>query len=285
MNTKLKDRVIIAVAPVAHIEFPVPSECQNPLSTQEVAEQTIACVRAGASIAHHHVRDPSGKIVSDLSWYRETVALITEKVDVILNVSTGGVSDLSLEERCIGLDVPQVEMGSLNMGSSNFAEGVYINTVPDIRFWASRVKDRGVIPELEIFTGSMVETAHRLRDQGVLSEPLHYNFVLGFENALSATPGNLCRLVQMIPAGSQWGMVHEGMEDLSLVAVGLGMGATVLRVGFEDGGYMRRGQPAATNVLLVEQLVRLIETVGKTVATVDEAREILALPGRASGGS
>jgi 3-keto-5-aminohexanoate cleavage enzyme len=276
----LEDKIIIAVAPVAHLNSPVPEGCRNPLSPDEIAAETLACVRAGAAIAHHHIRNPQGQIVSDLSWYRETVGLILGQTDVILNVSTGGVSDLSLEERCVGLDVPEVEMGSLNMGSTNFGEGAYINTLPDIRFWATRMKERGVVPELETFSGSMVETGLKLRTEGILEDPLHFNLCLGFENALSATAGNLWRLVQMLPKEARWGFVHERMEDFSLIAGALGMGATVLRVGYEDGGHLRKGEVATSNAALVERLATLIQTAGKTVASVDEARLILGLPGR-----
>jgi 3-keto-5-aminohexanoate cleavage enzyme len=138
------------------------------------------------------------------------------------------------------------------------------------------------VPELEIFGPSMVETAWRLRDEGVLEEPLHYNFPLGFESSLSAAPRNLANLVAMLPEGSIWGLVHEGMVDLSLQAVALGLGATVLRVGYEDGGYLRRGVPATSNAQLVEQLVALIRAAGLDVATTAEAREIMKLPGKGS---
>ena len=276
----ITDKVVIAVAPVAHAGKAIPEGCRNPLTPTEVAAETIACAGAGASLAHHHVRDPSGAIVSDLRWYRETVDAIRDGTDIVLNVSTGGVSDLSLEERCVGLDEPRVEMGSLNMGSVNFGEGVYVNTLPDIRYWAGRMKDSGVTPELEIFGVSMLETAWEFLEQGILEEPLHYNFSLGFHGSLSARPVNLCHLVSLLPEEATWGFVHEGMEDLTMTALALGLGATVLRVGFEDGCFIRRGVPARSNAELVGNLVKLVEAAGKSPATPSEARELLALPPR-----
>lgn len=273
-----RQKIIVAVAPVAHDGSVLPTETKNPLSPQEIAEETVACARAGAALVHHHVRNTEGKIVCDLQWYRETVDLIRKESDIILNVSTGGVSDLTLEERCVGLDIPEVEFGSLNMGSTNFGDSVYINTLPDIRFWAHRMRERGVTPELEIFACAMVETAHLLSGEGFFDEPLHYNLCLGFEGTLSATPDNLYRLRSMLPSDAVWGLIHEGMEDLSLVAAALGMGASILRVGFEDGAFLSSGVPAERNVQLVEQLVRLVEAAGKGVATPAEAREILGLP-------
>ena len=275
--------VIVVVAPVAHVESALPPDCLNPLTPERVAEETLACCRVGASVAHHHVRDTRGRIVSDMSWYRETVDAIRAESDVILNVSTGGVSDLSLEERCVGITDPRVDMASLNMGSTNFGDGAYVNTVSDIRYWATRMREARVTPELEIFGPGMLETAWRLRDEGVLSEPLHYNFCLGFENALAATPGNLWDLASRLPRGTRWGFMQAGMRDLSLVAGALGMGAGVVRVGYEDGAFLSPGMPARRNVDLVEWLVRLVETVGREVATPAQARELLQLgPARSS---
>ena len=260
------------VAPVAHQGTFLPAGCNNPLTPMEVAAETVRCFSAGASLVHHHVRNPRGEIVSDLRWYRETLDLVRDQCDILLNVSTGGVSDLSLEERCVGLDEPRVQFGSLNMGSVNFGESVYVNTVPDIRFWAGRMAQRGVIPELEVFNPSMIETAWMLRDEGVLSEPLHFNFCLGFPSSLQATAHNLSNLVNMVGPDRIWGFVHEGAPDLRLCAAALGMGATVLRVGYEDSGYLKPGVAADSNARLVEALVSMVHAAGLEVASVAEAK-------------
>lgn len=271
------DRVVVMVAPVAHQGSYLPNGCANPLTPREVATETLRCFDAGAALVHHHVRNPQGEIVGDLRWYRETLDLIRVRSDILLNVSTGGVSDLSLEERCVGLDEPRVQFGSLNMGSVNLGESVYINTVPDIRFWATRMAERHIIPELEVFNPSMVETAWRLRDEGVLSEPLHFNFCLGFPSSLQASARNLANLVSMIPDNAVWGFVHEGAPDLRLTAAALGMGATVLRVGYEDSGYLKPGVAADSNARLVDSLVSMVRASGLEVATVEEAKVLLRM--------
>ena len=268
-------RVVIAVAPVAHVGSVLPPGTRNPLTPEEVAAETVACAEAGASVVHLHVRNDRGEQTADLSWFRRTLDLIREHSDIVINGSTGGVADLSLEERCVSLDEPRVEIGSLNMGSVNFGESVYINTLPDIRFWAGRMRERGVIAELEVFNPSMITTSTELRDQGVLADPLHFNFCLGFRGSISADYRNLFFLVNLLPPGCEWGLIHEGMHDLSLVAAALGMGARVLRVGFEDGPWVNRERPSRSNAELVKNLVALVRAAGKEPATAAEARRVM----------
>ena len=277
---RAQDKVIVAFAPVCHVNKTLPEGTRNPLTPDEVADQSVAAWKEGASIVHLHARDEAGSQVADIRCLTATLDRICNETDLIVNGSTGGVSELSLEDRCVSLDDPRVEIGSLNMGSVNFGDSVYINTVADIRFWARRMRERNVIPELEVFNPSMITTALELRDEGVLADPLHFNFCLGFPGSISSDARNLFYLVDLLPEGSEWGFIHEGMIDLSLVAAALGLGARVLRVGFEDGAFIRHGQPARTNAELVRQLVTLIRTAGKEVATPDEARRLLGLPAR-----
>ncbi|TVQ21927.1 MAG: 3-keto-5-aminohexanoate cleavage protein [Spirochaetaceae bacterium] len=266
---------VIAVAPVAHVGHTLPAGVRNPVTPQEVAAETIACARAGASVVHLHVRDDRGNQTADRAWFTRTLDLIRAHSDIVINGSTGGVADLSLEERCVSLDDPRVEVGSLNMGSVNFGDSVYINTVPDIRFWAARMRERRVVPELEVFNPSMITTAIVLRDEGVLDDPLHFNFCLGFPGAIAADYRQLVFLVSLLPDGCEWGLIHEGMRDLSLVSAALGMGARVLRVGFEDGPWVRRDRPARSNAELVDNLVALVRAAGKEPATPADARRLI----------
>ncbi len=267
--------VIAAVAPVAHVGHVLPEGTRNPLTSDEVAEETIACARAGASVVHLHVRDENGAQTADRAVFGRTLDLIRRESDIIINGSTGGVADLSLEDRCVSLDDPRVEIGSLNMGSVNFGDSIYINTVPDIRFWATRMRERGVVPELEVFNPSMITTSIQLMDEGILEEPLHFNFCLGFAGAIAADHRHLSFLVSLLPSGAEFGFIHEGMRDLTLVSAALGMGARVLRVGFEDGPWVHRNRPARSNAALVANLVGLIRAAGKEPATPEQARRLL----------
>jgi len=273
-----KDKVAILVAPVAHEGTPLPKETQNPLTPEEVASETLRAAEAGAAIVHHHVRDEGGRLSGDLARYRETLDLVRARSDIVLNVSTGGLSTLSLDERCVGLDEPRVEMASLNMGSINFGERVYVNTLPDIRYWANRMKETGVVPGLEIFDTAMIDVAEQLAVEGVLERPLHFNICMGFPSTLPSRGARLAATAALLPPNAEWGVAQAEMESLSLMACAFELGARILRVGFEDGAYLRPGAAARSNGELVEQLVELVHTLGGDVASPAEAREILSLP-------
>ena len=265
------EKIIIGVAPVAHKGKELPG-IKNPLSAEEIAEDVIGCAKAGASMVHLHVRNMQGDQVQDLSYFSKTIDLIRKESDIVINGSTGGVSDLSLEERCVSVKEPRTELASLNMGSVNFGDGVYINTLPDIRFWIGEISKYSVVPELEIFDFSMLTSIERLIGEGLLKPPLNYNFVLGFSGALPADPGILAQLVTRLPKGAHWGLVHEGMRDLKLIAAALGLGASVIRVGYEDG--FLPGLPVMSNTLLVQKAAELVKSLGFKIAAPGEAKKI-----------
>lgn len=267
-------KIIITVAPVCHTGKVIPAECKNPLTPEEITEDVLNCYRAGACEVHLHTRDLKGEQTFELDVFRDTIRRIREHSDMIIQGSTGGLSTLTLAERCVCLDVPEVEVASLNMGSVNFGETVYVNTLPDIRYWAKRLDETNTVPEMELFDLSQVETCTRLADEGVLHRPLHYNFCVGPGNSsnLAATGRNLAFLTQLCEPGTSWGITHDSMQDFSMLACAIGMGASAVRVGFEDSFYYTPGKRAHTNAELVERLVQLIRMMGCEPATPDEAR-------------
>lgn len=269
-----RKKIIIAVAPVAHVEKKIPTGLHNPVEPERIAEEIIECAAAGASLVHLHVRDKDGNQVADLSWFKETIDRIRMKSAIIIQGSTGGKSNLSLEDRSASVDEPRVQMASLNMGSTNFGESVYINTWPDIRYWSMKMKKARVVPELEIFDLSMIESVKKLAEEGVLEHPLHFNFSLGFKGALAATANNIFALKQALPQGSSWSLIHEGMQDFSLLAVAIGAGASGIRVGYEDGFELEPGK-YATNAELVAKAAALVRMLGYEPATIDEAFKML----------
>jgi 3-keto-5-aminohexanoate cleavage enzyme len=271
----MKRKVVIAVAPVNHPGKPLPEYCVNPLTPEQVAQETIACARAGAGMVHLHVRNQKGEQTGDLTHFSRTLDLIRQESEIVIQGSTGGLSTLTLDERCVALNDERVQMASLNMGSTNFGDDVYINTLPDIRYWAQRMLDTKVIPECEIFALSMIDTVGRVAREGLLRAPIHYNFALGFESSLAATPNNLFCLKSALPSDATWGLVHDGMRDFSLLATALAFGATVVRVGFEDGFCYRGDQVAESNAVLVERVRELVERLGFEVATIDEGKRLL----------
>ena len=268
-------KIIVAVAPTGKKTEP-PSV--NPLTPADVARQVIACEKAGASMVHMHVRDKKGAQTEDLTDFSATLDLIRRSSDIVIQGSTGGLTDLSLEQRCVALDDPRVETASLNMGSINFDEDVYVNRVPDIRYWAGRMAETRVAPELEIFAAGMLSAYMQLVEEGVLKPPYSIGFCLGVRWALPANPETLFFMKTLLPEKDvPWGVIHAGMQDLALLATAIGMGASVVRVGFEDSVFFAPGKAAQTNTQLVEKMVSLVHQIGYEVANCQEAREILGI--------
>ena len=274
MVKKNTRKIIVAVAPVGREVVP-PSI--NPLTPEEVAKEIIECARTGASMVHLHVRDRQGEQTEDITDFSRTLDLIRDSSDIIIQGSTGGLTNLTLEERCVSVTDSRVEVASLNMGSVNFGEDVYINRLPDIRYWAGRMAENNVVPEMEIFEAGMVGAAKMLMEEGALKPPFYYNFALGAHWAAPADPGSLFYLSSLLPAGVPWSVVHDGMQDFSLLATAIGLGASAIRVGFEDSVLYAPGKIARTNVELVEKVVALVRGIGYEVSTPAEARSILGL--------
>jgi 3-keto-5-aminohexanoate cleavage enzyme len=275
MGVKKMDRkIIVAVAPVGRSVEP---PALNPLTPEDVAKQVVGCAKAGASMVHLHVRDREGKQTEKLHDFSQTLDLILESSDIIIQGSTGGLSTLTLEERCVALNHPRVEVASLNMGSVNFGEDVYINRLPDIRYWAKRMEEAGVVPELEVFEVGMMPVVRHLVLKGVLKPPCHFNFCVGFHWALPADPKSLFFMTSLLKENEGWGIIHDGMSDLSLLATAIGMGARVIRVGFEDSVFYASGKTARTNPELVEKAVSLVQQLGYEPASPKEAREMLGI--------
>ena len=267
-------KIIVAVAPVGR-DIEPPSI--NPLTPEEVAREVIACAEAGASMVHLHVRDREGNQTEDVTEFSKTLDLIRQSSDIIIQGSTGGLTTLTLEERCIALTDPKVEVASLNMGSVNFGDEVYINRIPDIRYWARRMEEAGVAPELEVFEIGMIPVALKLIDESTIKPPYHFNFCLGAHWGMPADPKCLFYLTSMLGEEKGWGLVHDGMNDFSLLVTAIGLGATLVRVGFEDSVYFAPDKIAETNRDLVQRLVSLIEQLGFEVAEPHEARELLGI--------
>jgi 3-keto-5-aminohexanoate cleavage enzyme len=270
-------KVLLSVAPVCHETVSVPKGVIVPYRPEEVAKEVIECANRGTGMVHLHVRNEKGEQTADLSHFSKTIDLIRKESEIIIQGSTGGVAELSLEERCVSLNDPRVEVASLNMGSANLGEGVYINTLPDIRYWAKRMMDAKVVPEMEIFDLSMIDSVVKIGKEELTKAPFAFNFCMGFENAIQADPDHLNALKRAIPGGSHWGLIHENMSDLSLLAAAAGMGASSLRYGFEDSFFYGEGKLARTNMDILERLIRLLELMDIEPMAPSEARELLGI--------
>jgi 3-keto-5-aminohexanoate cleavage enzyme len=266
------NKLIICVAPVGMWE----KEKNNPLSPEEVAEETYRCYQKGATMVHLHVRDKDGNQTDDIEIFDETVKLIKQKCDIIIQGSTGGMSSLSAEQRCVALNVEGVQVATLNMGSVNFFDGVYINSFEDIEYWANKMKVRKIKPELCVFEAGMINNVNRLVEKRLLDEPMYYNFSLGFPGAMPANTKNLMLLIDQIPTNSPWLYVEHGMKNFLSIARAISLGGHI-RVGFEDSIYLDETEEARENSELVEKAVCLSREMGREIANVDEARAIIGI--------
>lgn len=266
-------KIIVSVAPV-NLEGDAVSERVSP---KDIAKEVWNCTREGAGIVHLHVRDDKGYPTEDLQYFSETLELIRQNSNIIIQGSTGGCNDLTLDQRCVSLNHSLVEMATLNMGSTNFGEEVYVNSLSDIRYWAHRIYEKRISPELEIFNGSMLHTTLRMYDEKILSWKLNFALCLGFPSSTPADYRDLSYMYGLIPKGSIWGLIHHGMKNFEMMACAIALGADYIRVGFEDSGYYANQQRAVSNAQLVEEAVKFIKSMGYDIATPDEARGILGL--------
>ena len=275
-------KIIIAVAPVArHGDESIDSESASKidfiLSPDEIAKDIIACSRLGASLVHMHVRGEHGEITEDLTVFSKTIDLIKKESDIIIEGSTGGISTLTAEQRCVALNAKGVEVGALNMGSVNLGEKGYLNTLSDIRYWASVFKAKKIVPVLELFEPGMIDTTFRLMEEGALSDPVIYGLCSGFKGSQESITANVQYMASKLPKGAVWYYMQHKMKNLSMLAAAIAMGASIVRVGFEDSPYYAEGKVGTTNAILVEKIADVIRALGFEIATPAEAREIMGV--------
>lgn len=274
MAAVIPRKIIIAVAPVGRSVAP---PAVNPLTPRRVADEVIRCARAGAGMVHLHVRDAKGVQTEEIGWYSQTLDRIRAASDIVIQGSTGGLTSLSLEERCVALNDPRTEVASLNMGSVNFGEEVYINRLPDIRYWAKRMRTTKTVPEMEIFDSGMLPAARALIAEGAVKPPYSICFCLGFHWTLAPDPKSLFFVTSLMKETVPWGIIHDGMRDFTLLATAIGLGASLVRVGFEDSIFWAPGQAVRRNVELVQKLAELVRLLGHAVATPADTRRILGI--------
>lgn len=247
-----------------------------PITPSEQAQAAADAVQAGASIIHLHVREEDGAPSQRVERFQEAITLIRKKAPgAIIQISTGGAVGASIDSRAEPLSL-KPEMASLNLGTMNFGNDVFFNHPRDIVALAARMRQMNVLPELEIYEAGMLENGLRLAKQGVLRDPMHFQFVLGVPGGMSGDLRNLMHLISLLPPGSQWGVAGVGRFQLPLATHAILLGGHV-RVGFEDNIYYKKGEVARSNAQLVERIKRLAGELGREVATPAQARSILGL--------
>ena len=249
-----------------------------PITPEEIIQSAVECWQAGAAMVHIHVRDPqTGLGTQDMELFSQVVDALRDKTDLILCLTTSGIPgrNLPAEERLAPLAL-KPEVASFDAGSINLGGSVFMNSPEFLDQAAEKMRAAGVKPELEIFELGMLLTCLRMRDEGKLDEPLHFQLVLGTPWGAPATPRSLIYLHEYIPEDATWSVIGIGKGHLPMSMMAMVMGGHI-RVGMEDNIYYSRGVLAKTNAQFVERIVRLAREYGREVATPDEARGILKL--------
>jgi uncharacterized protein (DUF849 family) len=268
-----------------------------PKSPEEIATASIEAAKAGAAIAHIHVRDAeTGKPRRDVELYREVVDRVRDSAtDVIINLTTGMGGDLYLgpdddplkftdDTDCVGqmermahVEALLPEICSLDCGSFNYMgqNYVYVSTQTMLELGARRLQEIGVKPELEVFDVGQIWFAKHMIEKGLIDSPPLFQICLGIPWGAPSTPGIFQAMVNELPEGCNWTGFAIGAMEMPMVAQSMLLEGNV-RVGLEDNLYLDKGV-LASNAQLVDRARTIIEAMGATVQTPAEARQTMGL--------
>lgn len=306
MNNKNR-KIIITCAVTGAMHTPTMSE-HLPITPDQIAQQAIEAVEAGASIVHLHARDPvDGRPSPDPALFDEFVPEIARQTGAVINITTGGSTRMTLEERLAYPLRARPEMCSLNMGSMNFSihpiarkidhwqhewekpyvEGmedlIFRNTFKDIKHIMQDLGESGTRFELECYdVGHLYNLAYFV-DEGLIKPPFFIQSIYGILGGLGPDPENLSMMRGVADrlfgrANYEFSILGAGRHQMSLLTIGAIMGGHV-RVGLEDSIYLGKGVKAKTNAEQVRKIRRILEELSYEIATPDEARQILGLKG------
>ncbi|WP_029057104.1 3-keto-5-aminohexanoate cleavage protein [Stappia stellulata] len=290
----MADKVIITCAITGSFDTPSKSDAV-PVTPKQIADSAIGAAKAGAAVAHIHVRDPETAAPSmDIALYREVVERVRDAdVDIVLNLTTGagaryvpsadnmqvggpGTTLCSPEERVSHVLELKPELCTLDIGTMNFGEHAFLNLPAHLRTMARLVEDAGTKPELEVFDIGHIVLAKKLIAEGALTGTPLFQICLGIPYGADATPQSHLFLQSQLPQNANWAAFGIGRQEFDIVALSAVCGGHV-RVGLEDNLYLSRGVLAPDNASLVRRAVQILEGLGKETANAAEARKILEL--------
>jgi 3-keto-5-aminohexanoate cleavage enzyme len=246
-----------------------------PITPQEVADEAARCREAGAAVIHLHVRRADGSNTQSGARFAEVIDAVREKCDCILQPSTGGAVGMSIDERSGPLEC-KPEMATLNCGTINFGDEVFVNSRPDIRQLAARLRAAGVMPELECYEVGHVEEALALAAEGVIARPLHFQFVLGVKGAIPARDDVVQYLRSLVPGDATWAVAATGRFQQPMTELAMRLGGHV-RVGLEDNMYLSRGVLSEGSAPLVARAAAYARSIGRTPVDPQRARQLLGI--------
>jgi len=265
------DELILCVAP-----YPGEKQEEKFPGKMNVPEEVIRSYNAGAAIAHLHVRDEEGLQTINTHKFQEDLAKIKASCPIIIEGSTGGAPEHTLEERCISFTVPGVEMGSLNLGSINMFGDVYKNPIGDVRVYARELKKKKLKPFLIFFDLSHCICVKRLEKENLISPPYVSNLVFDIPDSLPYEEKYLEIFLQEIPDEGIWFLTRHHARGHKDFLIALEKGGHV-RVGYEDGPFLSSGARAKSNAELIEEVVDAARILGREVVTPARARMIMGM--------
>ncbi|MGI9371550.1 MAG: 3-keto-5-aminohexanoate cleavage protein [Hyphomicrobiales bacterium] len=269
-----------------------------PITPKEIADAAIEAAKAGAAVAHIHVRDPeTGQGSRDPALFKETVDRVRDSgTDVVINLTAGmggdwvpdaanpampgpGTDMIGPEERLLHVQQCMPEICSLDCGTLNFGDGdnIYISTPPTLRKMAELTKEWGVKPELEVFELGHIRFARQMMAEGLIADPPMFQICLGIPWGADQSVDTMKVMKDHLPNEASWASFGISRMQMPMAATAVAMGGNV-RVGLEDNIYLDRGV-LATNGQLVERVIEIIERMGAKVLTPQEARNKLKLRG------
>jgi uncharacterized protein (DUF849 family) len=285
MTTQFSDKVIITAALTGVLANR--EQCPYiPYTPIEIADEAKRCYDAGAVCVHIHGRHDDGRPSWELDTFKRIHDEVRKRCPIILNFSTGSIGDdTSMQEAIIRETRP--EIAALNMGTMNYAkysskrkdfvfDMVFDNTFGKIVRLLTAMNESGVKPELECFDAGHTNSTGPLYDMGKLKKPTQFSFIMGVLGGLPTSIEAMQLQRQTIPTEATWEVIGIGKVQWRLLASALVLGGNI-RVGLEDNFYLPDGEMAKNNAVLVEKAVQLTQLVGRTPATVAEARAMLSL--------
>ena len=298
-------KAIITAAITGSIHTPTMTP-HLPITPKEIADEAVRAYEAGAAVAHIHVRDPqTGAPSVSPDLFREAIANIKSRCNMVLCLSTGGGLGMTAEQRAISVRTFKPELASLNFGSINFAlfpqlsrykewkfpwetqyigmteDFIFPNTFKTLKEFCTFFRESGTKPEIEIYDVGMINNVAFMIEAGHLQKPVYLQFVLGILGAIQPTLENVMFLYQSARSAIgdfQWSVCAAGRHQMNMCNMSLLMGGNV-RVGLEDNLYVEKGRIAKSNAEQVEKIARIAGELGIEPATPDEARKILGLKG------
>jgi 3-keto-5-aminohexanoate cleavage enzyme len=250
-----------------------------PYTPKEIADAAVECHKAGAAISHIHVRDPkTGRPDFKVELFRAVLEGIRERCDMMVNLTTSGLflrgPDV-ISQRLQPVHL-KPDLCSLDLGSINFRDRVFINPPEWAEAAARTMQENGVKPELEVFDVGHIYQARDLIRRGLIDDPPYFQLCMGVMWGMEASAENLLFMKAKLPPDALWSVLGVGKAQLPMITMAMLLGGNV-RVGFEDNLYLKKGVLASSNAQMVEMAADLAERLGRQVATPAEARRILGI--------